>query len=334
MKTLPAIDLTIEQAYVTHSFVAPNPWMRAIGLRREDGRKVCSVGFGVSPLSDRIYVDGLEVEAAYRRCGYATSLLLEVARAHAESASLIPITPLHEVWASSDFWEALRLERPAGLVITQDVRVGEMDAEASRWAGRTRVRHGSRVVGGAADPAHWRFGPPHHFRARTPALGDFFLALRMTLYDDPRSRSDHQAFALAVVAPEAAQRQYDAASKGWPDIEAYFHSQEATISVRQVGRGCVLANQGFMGTMIRQMHDLAPTASRVKIVNVLHPTTFRLIELALARDKDWVLDDEPDAGPLVKGLLRAGCRNVTVYREQTAYFGLQAECDPISAQQG
>ncbi len=135
MKKLPALDLAIELAFVEGSFVFPNPWHRAIGRRPEDGMKVCRLNFGVSPLFDRIYVDGVEVDEAQRRKGYGSALLLAVAQACTPEPPLLPITALHEVWASNRFWGALRAAAVQGLTVTRDLRVGEMEGEAARWRG-------------------------------------------------------------------------------------------------------------------------------------------------------------------------------------------------------
>lgn len=138
-KALPALDLAIEPDFVNGSFVFPNPWLRAIGRRPGDGVKVCSLTFGISPLNDRIYVDGVEVEEARRRMGYGSALLLAVARANAVDGSPLPITALCELWASNDFWTALRASKVPGLTVTRDLRPAEMDAETARWRTATRL---------------------------------------------------------------------------------------------------------------------------------------------------------------------------------------------------
>lgn len=132
-KNLPAIDLTTALAFSEGSFVFPNPWQRAICRCRENGLAVCRLSFGVSPIRDRIYVDGVEVAQAHRRQGYGTALLLEVAKFCSPQRPLLPITALNEVWASNEFWNALRDSKGHGLTVTRDVRVGEMEVESARW---------------------------------------------------------------------------------------------------------------------------------------------------------------------------------------------------------
>jgi hypothetical protein len=53
-----------------------------------------------------------------------------------------------------------------------------------------------------------------------------------------------------------------------------------------------------------------------------------LLELLQAQDVR-PLDAEPSPGPLIKGLLRAGCFNITAARENrsSAYINLTAMCN-------
>jgi GNAT superfamily N-acetyltransferase len=115
------------------SFVAPNLWIDVECFNHDCSAVVAHVNYGVSPLRDRIYIDGLEVEPQYRRQGYARSLLLTIAQQCSDPGQLMPVTALHELGSSNSFWQSLRNGRVPGLVVTTDVRVGEMDAEKQRW---------------------------------------------------------------------------------------------------------------------------------------------------------------------------------------------------------
>lgn len=136
------MDLEIAIAFTQGSFVFPNPWQKAIGRTTEGSQMVCRVEFGVSPIFDRIYVDGLHVEPEYRRNGYATNLLLEIVDSVARSTNgrRLPITALREVWPSRPFWNALRLGQKPGLEVTRDIRIAEMSDEAKRWQTTTGGR--------------------------------------------------------------------------------------------------------------------------------------------------------------------------------------------------
>lgn len=98
-----------------------------------DGKLVGHVSYGVSPLNDRVYVDGLKVVSEFRENGYATSTRVAMAKQCSPEGNLMPMTPLHEVFASSGFWTKLREGAVPGLVVTQDVRASEMNEEAKRW---------------------------------------------------------------------------------------------------------------------------------------------------------------------------------------------------------
>lgn len=136
---LPQLDVTIEIGFEKGSFVAPEPWQRAVGCSPGRPEVVCRVGFGISPLYDRIYMDGLEVDEAYRRKGYASALLTAVVDRVSPPGVRLPVTALHEVSASGAFWSALRAGAVPGLVVTKDVRVSEMDQEARRWRAQADV---------------------------------------------------------------------------------------------------------------------------------------------------------------------------------------------------
>jgi GNAT superfamily N-acetyltransferase len=131
-KPLPPLDVFIKAAFIEGSFVAPNAWQRATGRLPGHEQTICALGFGVAPTLDRIYIDDLLVNDAYRSAGYGSALLLAVAKA-ASSDWMLPITPLHEIFASKGFWSAMRAGHVPGLIVTQGLRDTEMDAEALRW---------------------------------------------------------------------------------------------------------------------------------------------------------------------------------------------------------
>lgn len=112
------------------SFVRPNPWIQVYGSLPGSSDRICEVSYGVSPLSDRIYVDGPEVYDGFRERGYATELLVRVSRM-AGSGQLLPLTAMRETYLSQGFWDKLRERQPQGLVVTQDIRGEELDEERS-----------------------------------------------------------------------------------------------------------------------------------------------------------------------------------------------------------
>lgn len=126
--------LSVVTEIVGTSMVEPNPWHRAIGHKPGSPEVVCSVGFGVSPLTDRIYVDGLHVQEALRRQGYASTLLVAVVQMASPPGKPLAVTPLHELSSSREFWQRLRTGRVSGLVVTEDLCAGELAHERRRWA--------------------------------------------------------------------------------------------------------------------------------------------------------------------------------------------------------
>jgi len=131
-KLPPFLTVDVRRDSPGSSLVAPNPWMAALG-RVADGAPVCRVGFGISPINDRIYVDGLNVDEEFRRCGYGGALLLAVVNLHRSGGRRLPITALEETWSASAFWNSLRNGRIPGLQVTADLRASELDDERRRW---------------------------------------------------------------------------------------------------------------------------------------------------------------------------------------------------------
>lgn len=143
---LPHLDVQIEVQFENGSFVAPQPWQRATGRIADHSEPICRVGFGVSPLLDRVYVDGLEVDERYRRKGYASALLKALVDKVSPPATALQVTPLHEVWAAHEFWSSLRAGAVPGLVVTTDVRASQMEQEAQRWRAQRSAKGGSKKV--------------------------------------------------------------------------------------------------------------------------------------------------------------------------------------------
>jgi len=142
---MPPLVVTTETLVADGAFVHPNAWQQAAGRVAGTDQVVCRVGFGVSPLNDRIYVDGLEVLESHRRQGFGRALLVEVARLASPAGSRLPVTPLYELWASSRFWQRLRTHPSPGLVVTLDLRGGELEDERRRWqASVPSATHGAR----------------------------------------------------------------------------------------------------------------------------------------------------------------------------------------------
>lgn len=94
-----------------------------------DGKRVGTISYGINPLGDRIYINEIEVDRAYRRQGIAQSALWLLYKAHQ-----VPIVPLHEVGTSISFWAVLRRRlAAAGALLEKDLRCSELDQAKERW---------------------------------------------------------------------------------------------------------------------------------------------------------------------------------------------------------
>ena len=126
IERLPAITVTATANYYK-PWTSPNPDYR-VRIENAEGVQVGTGCYAVSPLHDRIYVFKIEIAPKHQRRGYGLALLRYLANSYER-----PITPVHQAIGSYEFWFAARRMEAAGLVVTPDVRISEMDDEASRW---------------------------------------------------------------------------------------------------------------------------------------------------------------------------------------------------------
>jgi hypothetical protein len=130
--SLPLVTLRVLERPGLGSFVDPNPWFD-VAVFASKGEQVGRVGFGVSPLFECVYVDGLHIESQFRDQGYASSVLLTISRQCAAGGQPLPITAMHEVGTSLGFWGKLRLGYVPGLTVTMDIRTGDHEPLRRRW---------------------------------------------------------------------------------------------------------------------------------------------------------------------------------------------------------
>lgn len=94
------------------------------------GHPVGHVDYGISPLGDRVYINMIEIELAYRRQGIGLAVLWQLWRTHQ-----VPIVPLDQRTSSDGFWyRARRRFAAAGAVLGEELRGDErQDLEKQRW---------------------------------------------------------------------------------------------------------------------------------------------------------------------------------------------------------
>lgn len=94
-----------------------------------DGQLVGYISYGINPLGDRVYINEIDVDRAYRRCGIALSALWILYQTHQ-----VPIVPLHEVGTSTSFWGVSRRRlAAAGALLEADLRCSELAKAQERW---------------------------------------------------------------------------------------------------------------------------------------------------------------------------------------------------------
>lgn len=132
-RPLPPVVIRRISSFLDGSFVAPNEWISVEVFNQDESVKVGMFNYGVSPLRDRIYVDGLNVVEAHQRKGFGSSALLTLAKQCSDPEMLMPIAALHELYSAIGFWGALRNGYVPSLVVLMDIRTGDQAEEKRRW---------------------------------------------------------------------------------------------------------------------------------------------------------------------------------------------------------
>ncbi|MFC3282012.1 GNAT family N-acetyltransferase [Litchfieldella rifensis] len=104
--------------------VSPNPDFK-VEVFNDSGTSVGIASYGVSPIFDRVYVFGLDIDPEFRRQGYGLAFLWHLACRHR-----LPISPVKELQPAKQFWNAARRMGEAGLVVLPE---SDMDDEKERW---------------------------------------------------------------------------------------------------------------------------------------------------------------------------------------------------------
>jgi len=122
------IQLVVERSEsLRGNFVFPGPDISALICL--DGQRVGRINYGVSPLNDRVYISDLHISSAHRRRGIGLAALWCLWCQYQ-----VPLTPMHEVGTSIEFWAKVRKRLAgAGAKLTRDIRTSDHDAEQQRW---------------------------------------------------------------------------------------------------------------------------------------------------------------------------------------------------------
>lgn len=134
LRLLPQLDLHKVHEDYRGSCVTPNPWIHMEGRLPGSDTVVVLIDYGISPLNDRIYVDGLKVAPGYQKQGYARSMLQTLSiLCQTPGHPLMPVTPLQEVESAWSFWDDLRADNIPHLIVTRELAICEMVEEKQRW---------------------------------------------------------------------------------------------------------------------------------------------------------------------------------------------------------
>lgn len=126
LKQLPRI--TVKETHKFYrTFTSPNPNNQSC-IYNENGARVGSVVYGVSPLFDRIYIYQIEIDKEHRRKGFATAFLMYLTRNHDQ-----PITAVKELERSYSFWDTARKFSGIVFTVTDELTVSDMSLEGKRW---------------------------------------------------------------------------------------------------------------------------------------------------------------------------------------------------------
>ena len=179
--------------------------------------------------------------------------------------------------------------------------------------------------------------PPHHYVALE---GDqrVFVCLRIQgTRAQTNWASEHDvSFAFAPLSissqhgVESAREAHGGSTH--PHLRAVFCARQKLIHIEAIDKGFLLKGQRFTSSTLSQLRALAPAATSVVLANVLHGQTRELLLKSLpGKERGAPLDEMGDPGPLIKGLLRAGCFHITARQQskQAAYIDLVASCLPL-----
>lgn len=89
----------------------------AVVIRNADGARVGEAIYGLSQMTDRLYVHSLEIAPSERRRGYALAFLMMLNRYYK-----VPIVPMSDMAGSGPFWASVKKLRPGGLAVLFEER--------------------------------------------------------------------------------------------------------------------------------------------------------------------------------------------------------------------
>ncbi|AJY39123.1 hypothetical protein I6G56_22220 [Burkholderia humptydooensis] len=115
LRRLPSIKIETKAAAAQSEPAAHAKW--AVVIRSADGARVGEATYGLSRLTDRLYVHSLEIAPSARRRGYALAFLMMLNRYYK-----VPIVPMSDRAGGSPFWASVKKLRPGGLAVLFDER--------------------------------------------------------------------------------------------------------------------------------------------------------------------------------------------------------------------
>ena len=128
-----------------------------------DGHRVGHVDYGINPLSDRLYINMIEIDPAQQRQGIGLGVLWQLWRTHQ-----VPIVPLYQYTASDGFWyRARRRFAAAGAAIEVELRgMEQMALEQQRWQHLVPEREDQRLI-----REYWEWVAAEHAAGRPAGPG-------------------------------------------------------------------------------------------------------------------------------------------------------------------
>ncbi|AOJ83832.1 MULTISPECIES: hypothetical protein [Burkholderia] len=125
LRRLPPIKIETKAAEAENEAATHAKW--AVVIRNADGARVGEAIYGLSQLTDRLYVHSLEIAPSERRRGYALAFLMMLNRYYK-----VPIVPMSEMPGGSPFWVTVSKLRPGGLAVQFEQRSDAADKPPPR----------------------------------------------------------------------------------------------------------------------------------------------------------------------------------------------------------
>lgn len=144
------------------------------------------------------------------------------------------------------------------------------------------------------------------FLGLTAARGSFDLTVRLSFDRDPVGATDDlQLICMPNDLPRSGPR-----SEVQPHLNAFYDKSSEQLVIKLVEANCIKSGQGFFPWLVLQCVEANPDIRSVYLDNLMGAEYQRAKAWLATVDRVRPYEHQPETGPLVKGLLKAGFGNM------------------------